>query len=54
MKGRVKGSTPDHQHRIVTTRALGQRGGVPYEVERTICPECHVVLGERPLRRAAA
>ena len=27
---------------------------VPYEVERTVCPECSRVLDERPVRRAAA
>ncbi len=43
-----------HTHRRVTVRALGQQGGVPYEVERTLCGECHEILSERPLRRAAA
>jgi len=43
-----------HTHRQVTVRALGKRGGVPYEVERTLCGECQEILSERPLRRAAA
>ena len=43
-----------HTHRQVTVRVLGQQGGVPYEVERTFCGECHEILSERPLRRAAA
>jgi hypothetical protein len=43
-----------HTHRQVTVRVLGQKGGVPYEVERTICGDCHEVISERPLRRAAA
>lgn len=43
-----------HKHKAVTTHALRQRGGVPYEVERTICLDCRRVLGERPLRRAVA
>jgi hypothetical protein len=43
-----------HTHRQVTVRALGQQGGVPYEVERTLCGECREIISERPLRRAAA
>jgi hypothetical protein len=38
----------------VTTIFVGQRGGIPYELERTTCSVCHRVLAERPLRRAAA
>jgi hypothetical protein len=33
---------------------IRQRAGVPYEVEQRVCRECRTVLGERPLRRAAA
>jgi hypothetical protein len=33
---------------------LGQRDGVPFEVERVVCTACGRVLEERPLRRAAA
>ena len=43
-----------HRHTGVRTRALAQRLGVPYEVERTVCAECRRVLDERPLKRAAA
>jgi hypothetical protein len=43
-----------HRHRAASTRVLIQRGGVPYEIERTVCRECDRVLSERPLRRAAA
>ncbi|HEY1366848.1 MAG TPA: hypothetical protein VGF23_07035 [Gaiellaceae bacterium] len=40
-----------HRHRPVTVHVLGQRAGVPYELEREICSSCRRVLGERPLRR---
>jgi len=43
-----------HRHVEVTTHVLRQRAGVPYEVERKVCSSCQRVLGERPLRRAAA
>ena len=43
-----------HSHRAVHTYVLGQRLGIPYEVERTVCSECRQVLEERPLKRAAA
>jgi hypothetical protein len=43
-----------HSHRAVRTYVLGQRLGIPYEVERTVCAECRQVLEERPLKRAAA
>jgi hypothetical protein len=43
-----------HSHRAVRTYVLGQRLGVPYEVERTVCADCRQVLEERPLKRAAA
>ena len=43
-----------HAHTAVRTYVLSQRLGVPYEVERTVCAECHRVLEERPLKRAAA
>jgi hypothetical protein len=43
-----------HAHRQVAIRVLGQREGVPYEVERTVCVDCREVISERPLRRAAA
>lgn len=43
-----------HRHRAVTTHVLVQRAGVPYELERTVCPDCGRVMAERPLKRAAA
>jgi len=43
-----------HRHTKVTSYALHQRGGVPYEVERVHCSQCSRLLGERPLRRAVA
>jgi hypothetical protein len=43
-----------HAHTAVRTYVLSQRLGVPYEVERTVCAQCRQVLGERPLKRAAA
>jgi hypothetical protein len=43
-----------HSHRGVRTYVLGQRLGIPYEVERTVCADCRQVLEERPLKRAAA
>jgi ribosomal protein L37E len=46
--------TKAHRHTTVTTHVLGQRAGVPYEVERKMCSSCRRVLDERLLRRAAA
>jgi len=43
-----------HRHTRVTTVTVGQRSGIPYELERTTCNVCRAVLAERPLRRAAA
>jgi len=43
-----------HRHRAVTSHVLGQRNGVPYELERSVCKACGRELGVRPLRRAAA
>jgi hypothetical protein len=43
-----------HRHSRVTTIFVGQRGGIPYELERTTCRVCRRVLSERPLRRTAA
>jgi RNase P subunit RPR2 len=43
-----------HRHTTVRTYALRQREGIPYEVERVQCTQCKRLLGERPLRRAAA
>jgi hypothetical protein len=43
-----------HKHRTVTTHVLGQRAGVPYELERRVCKTCGRELEVRRLRRAAA
>jgi hypothetical protein len=43
-----------HAHKAVRVYVLGQRLGIPYEVERTFCTDCRQVLEERPLKRAAA
>jgi RNase P subunit RPR2 len=46
--------TREHRHTSMTKHAIRQRSGVPYEIARTVCPECKRVLDEKPLRRAAA
>jgi hypothetical protein len=46
--------SPIHKHTAVTTLAIRQRHGVPYEVEQKICSSCRRLLDEKPLRRAAA
>jgi len=43
-----------HQHTSVTIRAIRQRHGIPYEVERKVCADCRRLLDEKPLRRASA
>jgi RNase P subunit RPR2 len=43
-----------HRHRAVSTHVVVQRGGIPYELERTVCKECDRLLTERALRRATA
>jgi hypothetical protein len=43
-----------HKHTAVTTLAIRQRAGVPYEVERKVCAECRTLLEEKPVKRAAA
>lgn len=43
-----------HRHRPVVTRAIVQRGGVPYEQERSSCAVCGRELALRTLKRAAA
>jgi hypothetical protein len=45
---------PSHRHDAVRTYELRQREGVPYEVERVACKDCHQILEERRVRRAAA
>jgi hypothetical protein len=43
-----------HKHTKITTLALAQRRGVPYEVQRTVCSTCRRLFDEKPVRRAAA
>ncbi len=43
-----------HEHVAKRVHVLMQRSGVPYEIERQVCTSCARVLGERPVRRAAA
>jgi NMD protein affecting ribosome stability and mRNA decay len=54
MTGSLHRRFPLHRHKAVTTHALRQLAGIPYEVERTLCADCQRVLDERTLRRAAA
>jgi hypothetical protein len=46
--------TTPHRHKTVLAHTLRQQSGIPYEVEQKVCCDCHTVLGERTLRRAAA
>ena len=43
-----------HQHKAVIAHALRQHAGIPYEVEQRVCSDCHRVIDERTVRRAAA
>jgi len=43
-----------HRHTKVTSYALRQQQGIPYEIERVQCSQCNRLLEERALRRAAA
>jgi hypothetical protein len=43
-----------HKHTAVTTLAIRQRSGVPYQVERKVCASCRTLLEEKPVRRAEA
>ena len=43
-----------HTHNAVTIRAIRQRSGVPYEVERSVCADCRRVLDEKPVKRTSA
>jgi len=49
-----RGAHQLHQHKAVVAHALRQRAGVPYEIEQRVCSDCHRVLDERTVRRAAA
>ena len=51
---RAEATRGSHRHTPVVRRAIRQRAGVPYEVERKVCTGCARVLDERPLKRAAA
>ena len=43
-----------HEHVTQQVHVLALRSGVPYEVEQKVCADCHRVLDETPVRRAAA
>ncbi|MFY9580581.1 MAG: hypothetical protein WAQ33_14805 [Gaiellaceae bacterium] len=43
-----------HKHTAVTVRAIHQRNGVPFEVERQVCKDCRRLLDEKPVKRAVA
>jgi hypothetical protein len=45
---------PPHEHKLVVIHAVRQRAGIPYEIEQQVCSDCHRVVDERPVRRAAA
>jgi len=49
-----KPPTQVHEHVAQQVHVLLQRAGVPYEVEQKVCTDCHHVLDETPVRRAAA
>ena len=43
-----------HEHVAKLIHVVQQRAGIPYEVERQVCAGCAHILGERPVKRAAA
>ena len=43
-----------HPHVARRIHVLQQKAGIPYEVERQVCDTCARILGEKPVRRAAA
>jgi hypothetical protein len=43
-----------HRHLAIVRRTLEQRHGVPYEVERVVCPLCGLTLRERAVRTVRA
>jgi len=43
-----------HEHVTKRVHVLLQRSGVPYEIEQQVCADCARILGEKPVRRAAA
>jgi hypothetical protein len=46
--------TPPHEHVAATVHLVVQKAGVPYEIEQQVCTDCHAVLDEKPVKRAAA
>ena len=54
MTDQIKQPRKIHRHRAVVTHVLGQRAGVPYELEKRVCESCGRELELRPLKRAAA
>ena len=53
-RGRQLHQPSRHEHRAVIAHALRQQAGIPYEIEQRVCSDCHRVLDERTVRRAAA
>ncbi len=43
-----------HKHTAITVHAIRQRAGVPYHFERQVCSNCHRLLEEKTIKRAAA
>jgi hypothetical protein len=54
MSGPKHAAAREHRHTAVTTHAIRQQAGVPYEVERKVCTTCERVLDEKPVKRALA
>jgi hypothetical protein len=54
MNGPSDQTAQGHRHTAVTTHAIRQQQGVPYEVERKVCTACERVLDEKPVKRALA
>lgn len=43
-----------HRHAAERVHVVVQRRGVPYEIEQLVCSDCHAIIDEKPLKRAAA
>ena len=41
-----------HEHVARLEHVLLLRGGIPYEIERSVCVDCALVLGEQLVKRA--
>jgi hypothetical protein len=41
-----------HEHVVKLEHVLLVRGGIPYEIERSVCIGCALVLGEKLVKRA--